>query len=288
VRVPFARSQTGQVCVGAPIQFRREMNFFSSKSAAERYTVGRPRFHPLVVEQIRTFLSPDLPVSRAIDVGCGTGLSTVALQKIAEEIVGVDMSLEMAALAERGERIEYLVANAVRLPFNADRFDLMTLSSAFHWLDRREFLKEAGRVLRPGGWLIVYDNYFSGQMEEQPAFQTWYRQSHLRRYPAPPRAPLSFTGEDSGNEGFHLARSEQYQNRISFSIAGLIDYLTTHSNVIAAVECGSEEINEVRHWLAEQLKPLFGDLAEGTFVFHGPIWYLENRIQESGVRSQKG
>ena len=251
------------------------MNFFSSKSAAGRYTAGRPRFHPLVAEQIRTFLSPGLPVSRAIDVGCGTGLSTVALKKIADEVIGVDMSVEMIALAEKDERIEYSVADAVRLPCAADRFDLMTLSSAFHWLERREFLKEAGRVLRSPGWLIVYDNYFSGQMEEQPAFQTWYRQSHLRRYPAPPRAPLSFTEEDSGNEGFHLAGSEQYQNKISFSIAGLIDYLTTHSNVIAAVECGTEDINEVSLWLAEQLKPLFGDFEEAVFLFHGPIWYLQ-------------
>jgi SAM-dependent methyltransferase len=259
------------------------MNFFSSKSAAERYTEGRPRFHPLVVEKIRAFLSTGLPVKRAIDVGCGTGLSTVALKEIAEEIVGVDMSLEMVALAERDERIEYLVTDAVRLPFAADQFDLMTLSSAFHWLERDEFLREAGRVLRPGGQLIVYDNYFSGQMEERPAFQTWYRESHLKRYPPPPRATLSFTEEDSGNEGFHLAGSEQYQNKISFKMEGLIDYLTTHSNVIAAVECGSEDIKEVRLWLAEQLKPLFGDLEEATFLFYGPIWYLGNRIQKSGV-----
>ena len=254
------------------------MNFFSSKSAAERYTQGRPRFHPLVVEQIHTFLSLALPVKRAIDVGCGTGLSTVALKKLAERIVGVDMSLEMIALADRGERIEYSVADAVRLPFSEDTFDLMTLSSAFHWLERREFLKEAGRVLRPRGWLIVYDNYFSGQMEERPSFQTWYRESHLRRYPPPARAALSFTEEDSGNEGFHLAGREQYQNAISFSMTGLIDYLTTHSNVIAAVECGSEDIQEVRRWLAEQLKPLFGDVKEAPFLFHGPIWYLQKTL----------
>jgi SAM-dependent methyltransferase len=264
------------------------MNFFSSKSAAARYTEGRPHFHALVVEQIRAFLSQAQPVKRAIDVGCGTGLSTVALKKIAERIIGADMSPEMIALAESVERVKYVVADAVRLPFAEDTFDVMTLSSAFHWLDRREFLKEADRVLRPGGWLIVYDNYFSGQMEERPAFQPWYRESHLGRYPPPPRATLSFTEEDSGNEGFHLAGYEQYQNTISFSIAGLINYLTTHSNVIAAVECGSEDINDVRRWLAEQLKPLFGDLEEATFLFYGPIWYLKSRNQESEVRSQKG
>jgi len=264
------------------------MNFFSSKSAAARYTAGRPRFHPLVVEQIRTFIAQAKPLQRAIDVGCGTGLSTVALKEIAENIVGADMSLEMIALAERDAGIEYVVADAVRLPFAEDEFDLMTLSSAFHWLERREFLKEAGRVLRPLGWLIVYDNYFAGQMAEQPAFQTWYREVHLKRYPPPPRAALTFTEDDSNNEGFHLAAHEQYQNKLSFSMTELINYLTTHSNVIAAVEYGGEDIQEVRLWLAENLKPLFGDLEEATFLFHGPIWYLTNRSQKIEVRSQEG
>jgi SAM-dependent methyltransferase len=253
------------------------MNFFSSQSAAARYPKGRPYFHPLVIERISAFLSLVKPFKRAVDVGCGTGLSAVALKEIAGEIIGVDASLEMIALTAKSERIRYSVADAVRLPFIDNEFDLMTLSSAFHWLDRAKFLREAGRVLCPGGWLIVYDNYFSGQMEDQPAFQTWYRESHLRKYPPPSRTWASFTEEDSGNEGFHLAGHEQYQNRISFSVERLIDYLTTQSNVIAAVECGSEDINEVRRWLTETLKPLFGDLEGATFLFHGPIWYLKSK-----------
>ncbi|MBA2732152.1 MAG: class I SAM-dependent methyltransferase [Acidobacteria bacterium] len=254
------------------------MNFFISKSAAGRYPKGRPYFHPLVIERIRKFISPTEPINRAIDVGCGTGLSTVALKEIAGEIVGVDASLEMIALAERDERIEYFVADAVRLPFAEGEFDLMTLSSAFHWLDRGKFLREAERVLRSRGWLIIYDNYFSGRMEENATFETWYRQSYLSKYPAPPRAKLTFAGEDSSNDGFHLAGQEQYQHPMSFSIEGLIDYLMTHSNVIAAVEVGGEDINEVRRWLMETLKPLFGNLEEAIFPFHGPIWYLQKTV----------
>jgi SAM-dependent methyltransferase len=251
------------------------MNFFSYKSAAERYTKGRPYFHPLVVERIKTFLAVAEPVGQALDVGCGTGLSTIALKEIARRVVGVDMSQEMIALAEKGDSIEYAVADAAHLPFHDEGFDLMTLSSAFHWLDRRGFLKEAERVLNPRGWLVVYDHYFAGQMKESDAFQTWYRETHLRRYPAPSRAKLDFTEEDYGNEGFHLAGYEQYQNKIGFSVEGLIDYLLTQSNVIAAVEGGTEEIGEVRLWLTENLAPLFGDLKEATFLFHGPIWYLQ-------------
>jgi SAM-dependent methyltransferase len=213
-------------------------------------------------------------VERAIDVGCGTGLSTTALKEIAKKIVGVDASAEMIALAESDGRIDYRVADALSLPFGENEFDLMTLSSAFHWLEREKFLKEAARVLRPQGWLIVYDNYFSGRMEENAAFQTWYRESYLSKYPPPSRAKSNFNEEDSGNEGFYLAGDEEYKNRISFSIDGLIDYLTTQSNVIAAVEVDGEDINEITLWMRETLKPVFGELKEATFLFYGPIGYL--------------
>ncbi|HKR00326.1 MAG TPA: class I SAM-dependent methyltransferase [Pyrinomonadaceae bacterium] len=253
------------------------MNFFSSRSAAARYPKGRPYFHPLVIERIRQFLSLAQPVARAVDVGCGTGLSALALKGLAREVVGVDSSAEMLALAQIDSSVRYAVADALQLPFREDEFDLMTLSSAFHWLDRSKFLREAGRVLRARGWLVVYDNYFAGRMEENDAFENWYRESYLKVYPPPGRSKLFFSEESSGNEGFNLTGQEQYQNRVSFSITGLVDYLTTQSNVIAAVEVGGdEEVDRARLWLSENLKPLYGEMSEATFPFRGPIWYLQN------------
>jgi SAM-dependent methyltransferase len=257
------------------------MNFFSSKSAAERYTEGRPYFHPIVVERIKNFLSLNELLPRAIDVGCGTGLSTVALKEIAREVVGVDASAEMIALAARDTRIEYFVASGEQLPFRDANFDLMTLSQAFHWLDREKFLEEAGRVLRADGWLIVYDNYFSGQMEENAAFHEWFRENYPKRFPAPARAKPTFSEEDSENAGFHLLGHVQYPNSTRFSLTGLVDYLITHSNVIAAVEYGVEDIAEVRRWLTENIKPFYGELDEAGLLFNGLIWYLQRAAQSN-------
>src|SRR3954465_10838922 len=159
------------------------VNFFSRKSAVRRYTKGRPYFHPLVIERIRSFLAIKGSLPRALDVGCGTGLSTVALQAVALRVVGVDASMEMVALAAREDGVEYCVARAEELPFREGGFDLLTLSSAFHWLDRDKFLREARRMLRPQGRLIIYDNFFQGQMAENAEFQAWYRESYLSKYP---------------------------------------------------------------------------------------------------------
>jgi SAM-dependent methyltransferase len=252
------------------------VNFFSPKSAAERYSRGRPYFHPIVIERIKKFLSLNEPLSRVLDVGCGTGLSTVALKEIAREVVGVDAASEMIALADSDPRIEYLVAGAENLPFAENEFEMVTLSSAFHWLDKEKFLKEAAGVLCTGGWLVVYDNYVSGQMEENQGFQTWYREGYLKKYPPPPRTWPAFTAEDSARVDFHLLGKEHYQNTLSFSVRQMVDYLLTQSNVIAAVECGNQEIGDVRRWLNESIEPLFAGRKQGNFLFSGPIWYLQN------------
>jgi ubiquinone/menaquinone biosynthesis C-methylase UbiE len=123
------------------------MNYFDPKPAAERYAKGRPYFHPQVIEIIKTYLAISKPIEHAIDVGCGTGLSTIALKDIARKIVGTDISSEMIALAPVDPQINYYIAPAEALPVNDNEFELMTLSSVFHWIDRSRFFKEARRVI---------------------------------------------------------------------------------------------------------------------------------------------
>lgn len=252
------------------------MNFFSPRSAAARYAVGRPFFHPSIIRHIKGYLSLAEPFRRALDIACGTGLSTLALKEIAVDVVGVDASAEMIALAPKDTGISYLLADAERLPFCPGEFDLLTVSQAIHWFDRARFLKEAGRVLKVEGWLIVYDNYFAEEMNENEDFRKWHRESYLKKYPSPPRAWASFTAEDTESEGFHLASQELYRNTIRFSPKGLMDYLVTQSNIIAAVEGGKESIGETRAWLSAQIEPLFGEMNEAGFTFNAPIWYLRS------------
>jgi ubiquinone/menaquinone biosynthesis C-methylase UbiE len=252
------------------------VNFFASKSASERYAKGRPYFHPQVIQRIKDYLSLTEPVAWALDVGCGTGLSTIALKQIATRIAGVDAAPEMITLAPADPQITYLIAPAEQLPTVDTPFDLMTLSSVFHWIRSEAFFAEARRVLRSAAWLVVYDNYFSGRMEEScPAFQAWCAHVFLQRYPTPPRPPVAFDTEEAARQGFRLVGQERYQNVVTFSPETLIDYLVTQTNVIAAVEGGREHLADVRHWLMHRITPLFEDREEAHFLFHGSIWYLQ-------------
>ncbi|MDT4967136.1 MAG: hypothetical protein QOJ64_1873 [Acidobacteriota bacterium] len=251
------------------------MNFFDSKSAAGRYSSARPFFHPAMIDRIKTFLALDEPVARALDVGCGTGLSTVALSAIAKRVIGVDSAMEMISLATRNDAIDYVVASAHSLPVTSAGFDLMTLSQAFHWLDRDVFLEEARRVLRPGGSLVVYDSYFVGRMKENEGFEVWFRPNYPKRFPPPWRTELSFSDDDSGNSGFKLLRHDRFAYDWRLSLTQLVDYLLTHSNVIAVVEYGDQDLDAVRSWLSENIRPFFDNRDHSEFVFDGVIWYLQ-------------
>lgn len=251
-------------------------NYFVSRSAAERYAKGRPYFHPEVVRRIRERIPRAWPVECAIDVACGTGLSTIALMPLAKEIVATDTAAEMIRQAPVDPRITYIVAAAEALPVPDDAFDLLTICSALHWLDTQAFFREAWRVLHGGGergHMVIYDNSFSGEMEGNPEFGMWVRDSYLKTYPSPPRARIHMP-ETAEEIGFRSLGEERYENGVTFSPETLVTYLTTQSNIIAAIEGGRQPLDEIRAWCIEGVRPFFGGEAERTFTFEGPIWYF--------------
>lgn len=253
------------------------LNPFDARSVADRYVKGRPYYHDQVIWRVKRYIAG--PIARALDVACGTGQSTVALKEIADHIVGIDISAHMIAQVSPDARIECLVASAENVPFANDSFDLVTVSSAFHWFDRELFLSEARRVLKPKGWLVVYENWFSGRMQECPEFERWSREVYLSRYPSPPRNP-PFNRAAADLAGFCLAGSEGYENVVAMTVEQFVDYLLTQSNVIAASESGKGNLGEIRAWIENEVEPFFRLGAKGSpskpcrFVFRGVIWCL--------------
>ncbi|HLM56888.1 MAG TPA: methyltransferase domain-containing protein [Pyrinomonadaceae bacterium] len=90
------------------------MNYFAPRTAAERYAKGRPFFHPPLVARIGELVSAGGPFPRALDVGCGTGLSTLALKGIAGEVVGVDLSIEVLSRAPKDAGLRFCLASGGR------------------------------------------------------------------------------------------------------------------------------------------------------------------------------
>ncbi len=250
-------------------------HYFNPKSVAERYFKGRPQYHSFVIEKIKKSLKLKNTVKFALDVGCGTGFSSKALDEISERVVGVDISFEMLKFAEKKSHIDYYVASAENLPLADKTFDLVTISQAIHWIDRKSFFAEADRVLKPRRFVVAYDNYFRGRMFGNEDYAKWYKDVFLNNFPIPPRERKPFKTESENPEDFVLVKEEWHENEIKFTKRTLIDYLVTITNVINSVENGLQTIEEVLIWLDSELEQFFTDYETKSFEFIAPIWYFK-------------
>lgn len=104
---------------------------------------------------------------RVLDIGCGPGHIPLQLvsQKPELQVVGVDLSVNMLKIAEEhkavcahGDQVEFVIADAKGLDFPDDSFDTVCSNSILHHIpDPVPFLREAWRVLKPGGVFLIRD-----------------------------------------------------------------------------------------------------------------------------------
>lgn len=97
------------------------------------------------------------PGKRILDVAAGTGTSSKALLVPGGEVVAADFSKGMI---EQGKKqhpeISFVLADAMKLPFQAAEFDVVTISFGLRNVEKYETaLSEFHRVLKPGGKLVV-------------------------------------------------------------------------------------------------------------------------------------
>jgi len=136
-------------------------NPFLGAQTARGYARARPDYHPQAVTVAARLLELDRPVETAADLGCGTGMSTRALRAIAAHVIGFDVSHPMLLAAEALPGVSYARAAAEQLPLQSQSCDLAAAAAAFHWFDQTATLAEVRRVVRPGGALLAYTDFFS-------------------------------------------------------------------------------------------------------------------------------
>lgn len=154
----------------------------------------------------------------ALDVATGTGFTAVALAGLAGHVTGMDMTDEMLAQAERLARersltnVRFELGDALKISYPNSSFDLVTTRRAtHHFEDVPKFLREARRVLRPGGRLGIVDmsppegaDAFSNRIERLRD------RSHVRAFT--PTAWKSMVSK----AGFHILSSEILGESITF------------------------------------------------------------------------
>jgi len=102
------------------------------------------------------------PRMTCVDLGCGTGAFTRRLGKLDLELTGVDISPRSIDRARAiGGGPEYVVGDVCDCPLCSSSYDIVTMSGVLHHLTteaaRVKSLREAFRLLKPGGRFLSYD-----------------------------------------------------------------------------------------------------------------------------------
>jgi SAM-dependent methyltransferase len=99
---------------------------------------------------------------RVLDAGCGGGGMPVSFAEEAESVAAIDLNPRFRdagtrLATERGVRnLSFAVANGMWLPFRSDTFDLVMSHAVIeHVADAARYLRECGRVLKPGGRMYL-------------------------------------------------------------------------------------------------------------------------------------
>jgi demethylmenaquinone methyltransferase / 2-methoxy-6-polyprenyl-1,4-benzoquinol methylase len=105
---------------------------------------------------LRKQINPKSP-DRILDIAAGTGTSSMALLADGVSVVAADFSKGMIAEGKKlYPELEFVFADAMKLPFSDAEFDVVTMSFGLRNVaDHKVALKEFFRVLRPGGRLVI-------------------------------------------------------------------------------------------------------------------------------------
>ncbi|XP_071977495.1 putative methyltransferase DDB_G0268948 isoform X2 [Engystomops pustulosus] len=99
------------------------------------------------------------PLEMALDVGCGTGRSTLPLAPHFKKVLGIDISdsqINVAKQYNTANNVSYMVAPAERLPVQDNSVDLVNTGLAAQLFTIENFFNESVRVLKTNGCLAAH------------------------------------------------------------------------------------------------------------------------------------
>ncbi len=123
------------------------------KTTAFHYAAYRPPLHePILLDCLgkRKF-------KHGLDIGCGTGVSSLALKKFCNRVTGVDPSKKMISQTVTQNNIDYQLLPNKNLPFPEGTFDICTYAGAWWYGKSQALLDETIRVSTRKGTILLYD-----------------------------------------------------------------------------------------------------------------------------------
>ena len=127
--------------------------------AATDYGRHRQGIHPRLFQELAA-MGIGVAGQEILDIGTGTGLTARVWARAGANVTALDPSADMLAEAERGAAEEGLTiahrhASAEQTGLPDGAFDVVSASMCWHWFDRPAAAREAYRLLKPQGRLVI-------------------------------------------------------------------------------------------------------------------------------------
>jgi SAM-dependent methyltransferase len=255
------------------------VSLYDSPRLAAGYAVARPPVHAEIIARIAARVAVDRRAGRALDLGCGVGLSTAPLRPLAERVVGLEPSRTMLAHAvDIAPEARLVRARVEGLPFASGTFALVTAAGALNYADPGRALSEIARVLAARGLLAIYDFSPGRRFRDGEELGRW-SVAFEQRYPPPPGYALDVRTLPYDRHGLRLAGMERWDMILPMRREAYVSYVLTETCVELALSRGVPE-DAIRAWCGSTLVPVFGD-APRDVVFDAYVAFAERRGTEA-------
>jgi len=233
------------------------MTVYDSPRLAAAYAFDRPRVHERIMDVVVERLQVRRKHRRALDVGCGAGLSTASLGRVAERTVGLDPIPRMLA---HGRRVApegvFVVGQAERLPFSDASFDTVAAAGSINYADPELWLPEAARVLTASGALVIYDFSVGRRLRDSRELEAWH-DTFERRFPSPPGYDLDVRTLPFERCGLRLASYDELAVALPMDLDSYVRYVMSETRIELALGRDEPE-QDIRRWCDDSLSPIFG------------------------------
>lgn len=142
------------------MDLQRNADRFTGQTYIDIYDRFRPSPPVILLQQCLNYL--DRPKAKlVVDLGCGTGISTIVWSPFTEKVIGIEPCQEMIERAQLKEdqpvNVRYIQAYGHALSLEQESVDILACSQSFHWMNPQPTLREIHRVLKQNGVLMIYD-----------------------------------------------------------------------------------------------------------------------------------
>jgi SAM-dependent methyltransferase len=217
-------------------------------SVAEQYDRARPEYPAAVFDDLAE-LAALAPGSRVLEIGPGSGKATLELARRGYTVTGVELSPELAVVAERNvPEAEIIVADFESWQPSEAGFDAIVAFTAFHWIAPELRYAKPARLLRPGGALAVVagphvlpeegDPFFAEVQEDYDAVGP----HPDNRPPGPPEEVEGWAADFEASGLFVNVEERRRLVALTYTADEFVDVLGTFSDNLALPEEQREEL----------------------------------------------